>query len=86
MTAPRFKPMNYPRRNNLANFISNGAEIEIAAAAFFWDKLASCAVVILDDNGWEGDIVQKRAFDQFARDRGIQVLPLPTGPGLLFKP
>lgn len=64
----------------------NCAEPEIAAAEYFWDKLVSGAVVILDDYGWEGHIVQKRAFDQFAQQRGVQVLALPTGQGLIFKP
>jgi O-methyltransferase len=64
----------------------NCAEPEIAAAQYFWDKLVSGAVVILDDYGWKGHIVQKRAFDQFAQHRGVHVLPLPTGQGLIFKP
>ncbi len=59
---------------------------EIAAATFFWDKLAPHAVVLLDDYGWSGHEEQKRAFDEFAANRGLQVLALPTGQGLLFKP
>lgn len=64
----------------------NCAEPEIAAAVFFWDKLVSGAVVILDDYGWKKHIHQKLAFDEFARERGVQVLALPTGQGLIFKP
>ena len=64
----------------------NCVEPEIAAAAYFWDKLVSGAAVILDDYGWAGHLVQKRAFDQFAQDHGVQVLQLPTGQGLIFKP
>lgn len=59
---------------------------EIAAAEFFWDKLASGAPLVLDDYGWAGHIEQKRAFDAFAAQRGVQVLSLPTGQGLIFKP
>lgn len=64
----------------------NCAAPEIAAAEFFWDKLVSGAVIVLDDYGWAGCIVQKRAFDDFASRKGVQVLSLPTGQGLIFKP
>jgi hypothetical protein len=59
---------------------------EIAASEFFWDKLVSGAVMVLDDYGWGGHIMQKHAFDHFASRKGVQVLSLPTGQGLIFKP
>lgn len=59
---------------------------EIAAAEFFWDKLVSGAVIVLDDYGFEFHEPQKRAFDGFAAQRGCRVLSLPTGQGLIFKP
>jgi hypothetical protein len=65
----------------------NCAEPEIAAAEFFWDRLAGGAAVVLDDYAcgpWYE--LQRRAFDEFARARGVRVLPLPTGQGLIFKP
>ena len=64
----------------------NCATPEIAAAEFFWDKLVSGAVIVLDDYGWSDHIVQKHAFDHFASRKGVQVLSLPTGQGLIFKP
>lgn len=59
---------------------------EIAAADFFWDKLVSGAAVILDDYGWAKHILQKHAFDEFARQKGVPILSLPTGQGLILKP
>lgn len=59
---------------------------EIAAAEFFWDKLVSGAVIVLDDYGWDTHLEQKLAFDRFAAERAVQVLPLPTGQGLIIKP
>jgi hypothetical protein len=59
---------------------------EIAAAEYFWDKLVPGAVVILDDYGWEAHYEQKLAFDRFAARKGVMVLTLPTGQGLIFKP
>lgn len=59
---------------------------EIAAAEAFWPRLSSGAVMLLDDYGWPGHIEQKRAFDAFASARGVRVLPLPTGQGIVIKP
>ena len=64
----------------------NCAAPEIAAAEFFRDNLVSGAVIVLDDYGWKGYIEQKKAFDDFASRKGVQVLSLPTGQGLIFKP
>ncbi len=64
----------------------NCAAPEIAAAEFFWDKLTSGAAIVLDDYGWAKHIVQKRAFDEFARQRNVKILSLPTGQGLILKP
>lgn len=60
---------------------------EIAAAEYFWDKLVSGGVIVLDDYGFGGyHMEQKIGFDQFAAERGVEVLSLPTGQGLIFKP
>jgi O-methyltransferase len=64
----------------------NCMEPEIAAAEYFWDKMTSGAVILLDDYGWGSHIVQKKAFDEFAAKHGVQVLSLPTGQGIIFKP
>lgn len=64
----------------------NTREPEIAAAECFWDRLVSGGVIVLDDYGWRKHIEQKLAFDEFARLRGVSVLALPTGQGLIIKP
>lgn len=58
---------------------------EIAAMEFFWDKLVPGAPVILDDYGWVGFRPQKDAMDAFSRERGVEILTLPTGQGLVIK-
>jgi hypothetical protein len=58
---------------------------EIAAINYFWDKLVDGAVVILDDYGFPMHINQKLAFDAFAKEKGIEILCLPTGQGIMFK-
>jgi hypothetical protein len=64
----------------------NGALPEIAAAEFFWDKLVSGAVIVLDDYGRPSFPETKIKFDAFAASKGVEVLSLPTGQGLILKP
>jgi len=64
----------------------NNAVPEIAAAEYFWEKLVSGAVVVLDDYGFTKHIEQKQAFDYFAQRKGITIMALPTGQGMYIKP
>jgi O-methyltransferase len=64
----------------------NIVEPEIAALEFFWDKLSAGAPVVLDDYGWSAYRPQKEAIDEFASARGVEILTLPTGQGLLLRP
>lgn len=64
----------------------NIAEPEIEAIEFFWDKLVSGAPVLLDDYGWLGHSLQKEEMDKFASKKGVKILTVPTGQGLLIKP
>lgn len=59
---------------------------EIAAAAFFWERLVPGAFILLDDYAYNGYRSQKIAMDNFAAVRNINILSLPTGQGLLIKP
>ena len=43
-------------------------------------------IILLDDYGWRDHEAQKSGWDEFARDRGVQILTMPTGQGLLIKP
>ena len=64
----------------------NCSEPEVAAIRFFWDRLVPGALVLLDDYAYYGYLSQKLAMDQFAQEKGIRILSLPTGQGLLVKP
>jgi O-methyltransferase len=63
----------------------NNVAPEIAAAEYFYDKVVPGGVIILDDYGFPQHINQKKAFDLFAQRKGIQILSLPTGQGIIFK-
>lgn len=64
----------------------NIAEPEIANVEFFWDKLAHGAPVLLDDYAWHNHTLQKEEMDNVAFRKGVKILTMPTGQGLLFKP
>lgn len=63
----------------------NDAAAEIGALEFLFDRMLPGAVLVLDDYGWKAYSKQKIAEDPWFRDRGYQVLELPTGQGLLIK-
>jgi hypothetical protein len=59
---------------------------EIEAIKYFWPKLVSGAVVLLDDYGWDDYSDQHDAMDAFAKSVGTEILMVPTGQGILLKP
>lgn len=60
---------------------------EIEALNFFWDKIVSGGIIILDDYGYANSTNdQKEAHDKFAKSKGVMVLTLPTCQGLIIKP
>lgn len=64
----------------------NCARPEAAAIEFFWNRLVTGAVVLMDDYAYRGYEPQKHALDHFASQRGLLIASLPTGQGLLLKP
>jgi len=64
----------------------NVVEPEIAAVNYFWDKIVSGGIIMLDDYGFTPHINQKLAFDELARQKKVSILSLPTGQGLIIKP
>ncbi len=58
---------------------------EIEAMKYFYDKLSKGAIVVFDDYGQDAYVEQKKAHDLFARSKGVNILTLPTGQGLMIK-
>lgn len=64
----------------------NNYQPEIAAIHYFWDKLVMGAMVVLDDYAYSNKYVNQRTeWDKFAVEKGIKILCLPTGQGLIIK-
>ena len=59
---------------------------ERKAIEFFWPRMSSGALVILDDYAFAGYPEQKVSMDDFAASVGVSVLTLPTGQGMMKKP
>jgi hypothetical protein len=63
----------------------NCALPERAAFEFFWDRLSPGAIVLFDDYGYYGHDCQRDAIQTVARERGAEVLCLPTGQALIIR-
>ncbi len=63
----------------------NCAMPEIAALEHFWPRMPPGAVILLDDYCYLGHQEQGEAADAFAGRRGVEILALPTGQGLLIR-
>lgn len=55
------------------------------AIEFFWPKMPSGAIVVLDDYAFAGYEKQHDSMDEFAAKVGANILTLPTGQGLVVK-
>lgn len=63
----------------------NCAMPEIAAMEYFWPKMISGAITVLDDYGWDGHDEQRHAWDAWAARNSAPLLSLPTGQGIIIK-
>ena len=63
----------------------NTVSAEIAAIEHIWEAIVRGGRILLDDYGWARHVLQRDAFDTFCDQRGLSVLALPTGQGLIIK-
>ncbi len=59
---------------------------EVAALDFFWNKMVSGGIIVLDDYAYPGAEDQRIAHDKFAESKGVKILCLPTCQGIIIKP
>ena len=80
--------LNVPELRRLAylHIDMNIAYPEVAASRRLWDLLTPGGIVIYDDYGSPAHKTQKKALDAFAAQKGVEILALPTGQGLLIRP
>jgi O-methyltransferase len=58
---------------------------EIAALNYFWDKIVPGGMIVLDDYAFVTCELQYEAHNKWANEKGIKILTLPTGQGLIVK-
>ena len=63
----------------------NSVNPEIAALNYFWDKLSKGGMIVLDDYAYVTCDLQYKAHNNWAKEKGIKILTLPTGQGLIVK-
>jgi len=63
----------------------NNAQAERGALDMLFDRVGRGGMIVFDDYGWTGYRAQKLSADEFMRERGLAVLELPTGQGLVVK-
>jgi hypothetical protein len=74
-----------PRRVAFLHVDMNNADAERGALEVLFDRISPGGMIVFDDYGWTGYQAQKHAADTFMRQRGLAVLELPTGQGLVVK-
>ncbi len=58
---------------------------EIAALNYFWDKISKGGIIVLDDYAYVTCDLQYEEHNAWAAEKGIKILTLPTGQGLIVK-
>ncbi len=76
----------FPERIAFAHIDLNQAPAEIAALRWVMPRLVPGGILVLDDYGCAAYQDQKTAEDEFLAGFGLEVLELPTGQGIVFKP
>lgn len=76
--------MGAPERISYLSVDLNSAATEIASTERVWASIVPGAVVILDDYAFQGHERQYHAWNEFAAMRGVSIMTVPTGQGLII--
>lgn len=75
-----------PERIAFMHVDLNNVAAEIGALDVLYDRVSPGGVLVFDDYGWAVSREQHLAENAWFAARGLQILALPTGQGLLVKP
>lgn len=84
-TVPETLPQCNPEKIAYLSIDMNNTLPEIAALDYFWQRIVPSGIIVLDDYGFPQHILQKNAFDAFAKKVGHEIFAMPTGQGILIK-
>lgn len=74
-----------PERIAFLHMDLNNATAEIAALDALFDRISPGGVIVFDDYCWRASRAQHEAEKAWFADRGLHILPLPTGQGVFVK-
>ena len=74
-----------PRSIAFLHVDMNNAQAERGALEVLFDRIVPGGMIVFDDYGWTAYHDQKLSADAFMRQRGLAVLELPTGQGMVVK-
>lgn len=63
----------------------NSSKAEILSVTKVWNKINKGGIILLDDYCYSGYLDTKNAWNKFAKEKKISILPLPTGQGIILK-
>ncbi len=83
---PRVFARTMPASIAFLHIDMNSRDAELAALEALYDRVVSGGIIVFDDYGWACNRAQMEAERAFMQERGVEVLELPTGQGLVVKP
>jgi hypothetical protein len=76
---------NCPKKIAFAHIDLNNMPAEIAVLDIIYDRVVTGGIIILDDYGWSGYGDQQKEEKIFFNEKGLKILELPTGQGVILK-
>tara|TARA_B110000444_G_scaffold261018_1_gene310501 strand:- start:161 stop:877 length:717 start_codon:yes stop_codon:yes gene_type:complete len=74
-----------PKKIAFAHIDLNNVDAEMKVLELIFDKVTLGGIIILDDFGWSAYHEQQNKEKEFFLKRGLKVLELPTGQGIVIK-
>jgi len=75
----------HPAQISFLHMDLNSPGAEVNTLRKLWPRVVQGGIVVFDDYGWKVFAKQKEEEDRFAAEKGLSILELPTGQGLLIK-
>ena len=76
---------NCPKKIAFAHIDLNNMPAEIAVLELIYDRVVTSGIIILDDYGWSGYGDQQKEEKIFFNEKGLKIMELPTGQGVILK-